>query len=252
MVYKKSFANFGKILLLDLGNNLLDIMNFYIFKPATNTAETGSQYPQVQKMNPEYDYKAPNSVHQLSRANSDFPDFKPNLDYFIVHSQAKLTDLLSVTPLHGGLLISDKLKNIFDQFNIAPHRYYPAKIKHRKNFYDNYYWMHIICDLSNIVDYQKSSFFIYYNYGHNLGHINVSSKEEYFILKEKVKTDNPGKTVTIWADKIHLTSGFNKNIDLFEIGSFNADYFISTSLKEKILQEKISGCNISLASNLFT
>ena len=117
--------------------------------------------------------------------------------------------------------------------------------------YDNYYWMHIICDLTDHVDYKRSTFFIYLNYAHNLGYVEVSSKEEYEQIKEKVKQDNPGKTVTVWADKIYLTNVLNKNIDLLEIGSFNANYFISTPLKETILQEKITGCDITVADKLF-
>lgn len=227
-------------------------MDYYIFKPATDTPETGSQYPQVQKMNSGYNYKADNSVYALSKAYENFPDFEPDLDYFVVHSQAKLTDLLSVTPVHGGFLISERLKNIFEQFNIVPHKYYPARLKHRKKFYENYFWMHIICDLTDYVDYQKSTFFIYYNYGHNIGFVDVNSKEGYFQMKEKVNLDNPGKTVTIWADKIYFANNFDKNLDLFEISTFNSNYYISSSLKEKILQEKITGCDISLASNLST
>jgi hypothetical protein len=225
-------------------------MQYYIFEPACDTPETGHQYPQVQKMKPGYDFKAVNSVHALSRAYQDFPDFEPDLDHFIVHAQAKLTELLSVAPVDGGVLISERLKNIFEQSTIVPHKFYSAKLKYRKAFYENYYWMHIICNLSELVDYRKSTFFIYYNYAHNLGFIDVNSKEEYLKKKRKVQIDNPDKVITVWANKIYMIDHFDKNLDLFEIGAFNADYFISESLKNAIIKEKITGCSIAPADNL--
>lgn len=225
-------------------------MQYYILQPASNTPEIGPQYPQVQKMKPGYNYKAPNSVYALSKAYQDFPDFEPDLDYFIVHASAKLTDLLSAAPVYGGFLISERLKSIFDRFNIAPHKFYRAKVKYKKKFFEDYYWMHIICNLSDLVDYKKSTFYIYYNYVHNLGFIDIHSKEEYFHKKAKIENDNPDKVVTVWADKIYLSNSFDRNLDLFEIGTFNANYFISTPLKHALLEEKIAGCSIASAENL--
>lgn len=77
-------------------------MNYYIFKTAVNNIETGSVYPQIQKMSPGYDYKAPDSVHALSKAYQHLPDFTPNLDYFELASKAKLSDLLSTAMAYGG------------------------------------------------------------------------------------------------------------------------------------------------------
>lgn len=225
-------------------------MNYYIFKPAVNTPETGPEYPQVQKMKPGYDYKAPNSVHAVSRSHDRFPDFEPDMDYFILHSRAKLTDLLSVTPISGGLLVSERLKDLFEKFPMVAHHFYSAKIQHKKTLHENYFWMHILSDFTNQVNYPLSTFFIYQNYTHNIGYIEISSKEDYFTKKAKIKENNPGKTVTIWAEKIQMNPEFDKNINLFEIGSFNSDCFISTELKEELIAQNITGCDIKLATNI--
>lgn len=224
-------------------------MSFYILKPASDTEETGHIYPQVQKMKPGYNDKASNSVYALSKAYQHFPDFEPDLDYFIVHSHAKLTDLLSVAPVHGGFLISKKLKEVFEQFNIVSHKFYPAKVQHKKNFYE-YYWMHIICDFTNKVDYVKSTFIIYYNYAHDLGNIEIKNKSDLLLKKEKVKQDNPEKTVTIWAKQIQLTQDFDLSLDLFEIGMFDANYYISAPLKGALIENKITGCDITLTNRV--
>ncbi len=223
--------------------------NYYIFEAACNTPETGSVYPQVQKMAPAYDYKASNSVYALTKSVTEFPDFTPNLDYFVVHSKAKLTDLLSVTPVDGGFLVSPRLRILFENFNVAPHRFYSARVHYKKEFFE-YYWLHIICNLTSYVDYPRSTFFAYYNYKHNLGYVDIQSKEEMKIKKEILKKDNPAKTITIWAEKIRLNSDFDKSLDLFEVGSFDRNYYISNRLKTAIEAEKITGCYIHSAENL--
>jgi hypothetical protein len=223
--------------------------NYYIFEPACNTSETGSEFPQVQKMAPGYDYKSPNSVYALTKATEEFPGFTPNLDYFIVHAKAKLTDLLSATTVDGGFLISPRFKMLWEKFILTSHRFYPAKVLYKKRFYE-FYWLHIISNLTRFVDYRKSTFFAYYNYRHNLGYISIKSKEDLAIKKAKIKKDNPEKTITIWAETICLNEHFDKSLDLFTVGGFDSNYYISERMKAVIESEKITGCNIHSAVNL--
>jgi hypothetical protein len=225
-------------------------MSYYIFKPAIDTPETGSVFPQVQKMRPGYNYQATNSVHALSREVEHLPEYSPDLDYFVVNSKAKLTDLLSVAVAYGGFLISPKLKELLEKFNLPAHKFFPAKVSYKTRMYD-YYWVHVICDLTNDVDYMHSTFFIYHNYSQNLGFITVSSKEDLLRKKEKLKKDNPDKTVTIWAEKIFFQPTVINDLDLFQIGLFNSDYYISQKLKEEIINSKILGVSITDANNLF-
>lgn len=224
-------------------------MSYYIFKPAVNTSETGPVFPQVQKMRPGYNYKAPNSVYALSREVKQLPDYTPDLDYFIVNGKAKLTDLLSVSVIHGGFLVSAKLKQVLQGFYLPTHQFYPARIEYKKNYYD-YFWMHIICNLTDQVDYVRSSFFIYYNYAHNLGSIEVSSLEDLVNKEDILKKNNPGKTVAIWAEHIQLGRNFDQSRDLFKISNFDSNYYISEKLKIALYNANVSGCHIEPAKNL--
>ena len=224
-------------------------MSYYIFKTAVNNIETGSVYPQVQEMSPGYNYKAPNSVHALSKVYQHLPDFTPDLDYFELAGGAKLSDLLSTAMVYGGFLISEKLKNLFEKFHLPTHRFYLARVKYKNQFY-NYYWMHIICDLTSAVDYKNSKFFIYYNYAHNLGYIDTISKIELKQKEKKLKIENPGKTIAIWAETISLNQSFNKTLDLFEIGQFDSNYYISKQLRENIIKKNITGVDMRSAENI--
>ena len=225
-------------------------MGYFIFESAVSTFETGPEFPQVQKMAPSYDYKAKNSVHALSRSVYTFPSFEPNLDYFIVHPRSKLTSLLSTAIIYGGFLINEEFKNIFNRFNLPPHKFYSGRVQFRSKFYQ-YFWFHIICDLTNYVDYTNSTFFIYLDYSHNLGNIDISSKEDYDKKKLKVKADNQGKTITIWADKIQLKNNFDKSLDLFTIGSYDSNFYISERLITEINLQNVTGFTATKAENLF-
>jgi len=236
------------VLLKNYNFNLL-IISYYILKHAVNTKETGPIYPQVQKMVPGYDYKAFNSVHALSREADKLPNYDPNLDYFILHSKAMPSDLLSVSVVHGGFLISKKFKAIIEQFILPTHRFYPAKVHYKMQVIE-YYWMHIICNLTDMVDYPNSSFFVYHNYSKNLGYVDISSKDELIQKRKNIKDINPGKTVTIWAEKITLKQSFNKTIDLFEISYFDDNCYISERLQQAIADENITGCTLTQAKNL--
>ncbi|QEC44621.1 imm11 family protein [Pseudobacter ginsenosidimutans] len=224
-------------------------MSYYKFKLAVDTIETGRIFPQVQKMTAGYDFDASNSVYAISRETEKLPEYEPNLNHFSLHGRAKLTDILSVSVIHGGFLISEKFKTLLEKFTLPTHKFYPAKVQTKKQFLD-YYWLHIICNLSDYVDYPKSTFFVYYNFSKNLGYVDVLSKNELIIKEEKLKSDNPGKTVAIWAEKIYLNSSLNTRFDLFKIGTINSDYFISESLRQSIHEAKITGCDISEANNL--
>lgn len=226
-------------------------MNYFILEAAVNTSETGPVYPQVQGMSPNYNYEAPNSVHALSRASDHFPTHPPNLNYFVVHNKANLTDLISVAVTSGGFLINNKLKMVFDRFNITAHQFYPARLMHRGIFYDNYFWIHFIqSDLAKFVDFKKSTFFIYHNYKYNLGFVKISSFDDLIQKRKVIKQKTPHKTVTIWAENICLQKTFDNKLDAFEIGTFDSNFYVSERLREALAGAKITGCVISLSNYL--
>lgn len=146
---------------LKLSNDLK--IDYYILEPAAATKQTESEFPQIQYMSPAYNYSEENSSHSL-RVDR-FSKAAPNLDYFILHNRARFTDLLSEAVTGGGgLLVSPKLKSILEQFNLIPHHFYPAKVKHKDSFYP-YFWIHLVGDLTEYLDYPNSRFVIKGNFG---------------------------------------------------------------------------------------
>ena len=177
------------------------------------------------------------------------PEYTPNLDHFVLAGKARPTDLLSVAVINGGFLISEKFKKILEQFKLPTHKFYPAKVKRRNELLD-YYWMHMICNLTDNVDYPNSKFFVYQNFSTALGFIDINSKDDYFQKSEALKSNNPGKILAIWASQIVLPSSIVEHLDLFEIVKLNADTFISEGLRKAIKDEGITGCYITNAGKL--
>lgn len=223
-------------------------IKYYILAPAVDTNETGNVYPQVSKMRPGYNYNSPNSIHLISR-DRRIPTAMPDLDYFIASGKAKMTDLLSMGILAGEFLISPKLKEILSSFNLPEHKFFLTRVEHKKKFYD-YYWMYFLSDLTDFVDYGKSSFFLYLNYTHNIGKVEILSKVDFDVKKKKVKMDNPEKTITIWSEHIALSNQQAIDLDFFEIGIFDGNIYISERLYKAIIENKITGVKLEHANNI--
>jgi hypothetical protein len=106
------------------------------------TEGIGREYPQHQQMSAGYDYDAPTSVQRLPY--DALPDFEPNFDTVVIHGHARLTDLLSSAPIRNtGFLLSDRLRAVFKQFSLPPHRYYPVPIIYRRKAIEGYYWLQL-------------------------------------------------------------------------------------------------------------
>lgn len=70
--------------------------SYYILDFDCDSKETGPIYPQVQKMSKGYDNNAHNFLKKLIRHSKSFPDFKHNLDSFILETKSKQTDILVI------------------------------------------------------------------------------------------------------------------------------------------------------------
>jgi hypothetical protein len=226
--------------------------NYYILESACGTPETGPIYPQIQRMKPEYDNRKSDSIYSYLKQSLITPySGKPDLDGFIMHKSAKQTDMVSNAIINGyGFFVSDKLKAIFEDHHIPPHRFYPAKVVHNGKPITGYFWMHIICDLTNQIDYVNSSFFIYKNYRTNEGYIKITSKDDYLNKKNQIKAEHPGRNITVWAGKICLSQDFDKGLELFEVGMFDANFYIGESLKNALISEKVTGCEMKITEKI--
>ena len=83
-----------------------------------------------------------------------------------------------------------------------------------------------------------------------MGEVKIFSKEDLIEKRTTFKKNNPERTVTIWSRTIKLAANFDKSLDLFEIGMFDSEIYISARLREMITEKKITGVTIRPAENL--
>jgi hypothetical protein len=200
---------------------------YYILKPAVGTEETGNAYPAVESY-PDYDFNAPNSVHKLSFR--EFPDFTPDIRFKLAKG-AKLTGMLSQAAISAhGFLINEKLKNDFEQFNIVPHKYYPARIEDHQGNFHNYFWTHLVWEDQSIVDWSASKFF-YLNYDEKQI-LNFKSAVEYQSKKKEL-----GMFIPIQVENLTLNpTSFNMILHPFQ-----ALILVDIKLKSTISNSQYTG-----------
>jgi len=220
---------------------------YYTIESACETDETGKVYPQIQKLSPEYDNHRPDSIYNYLKKSheiNDIPIDDPNLKSFVLHRYAKPSDLLSNAIIGGnGLFVSNKLKGILQEFDLPPHCFYPSKVLYKKETLDNYFWFFFRPIPISNVDFGNSTFFVYKSFLYNEGIININSEEDYYAQKKTIKEQNPGQNITIWSSKVSFKKEF-KLKELFTLSAFDSNVYISSKLKERLLEQNITGCKI--------
>lgn len=211
---------------------------YYILKPAVDTPETGNAYPAAESYD-DYDFDAPNSVHKLNFR--EFPNFEPDIRFKLAKG-AKLTDMLSQAAISAhGFLINEKLKNAFEQFNIVPHKYFPATIEDHQGNIHQYFWMHLVWEESkNFIKWEESKFYKK-RLSKNLGDVSIKKEED--ILTERKKCDV--------ATLIDFTTILFKNhdFDMFLINYFTKIY-LSKEATEFLSKNKLTGIEITPTDKL--
>jgi len=210
-------------------------MKYYNIE-STNEIEIIGFYPQTTRTSKEgYHVDAFNSERNM-RFDS-FPNFEPNyaLD---LNPKAKETDFLSRGSLDFGFVVSNRLKEVLTKFKLPPHRFYPIQVYNSRN---QYFWFHYIADIQNYICLNETEIEIFDIFNLKvLETLKFSSFEELRERKRKsiMEIGKPMRYKTIT-----LNSDF-PNYDLFEITG--AQYFtlISSSLREELLQHRITGFEI--------
>ena len=219
---------------------------YYIFDLSIDSNIVGTDFPQAYKFIKEYNPNGTHAIFELYKYKTNFPDFIPDLSGIMLSGRAKLTDFISNA--FGAIIVSPKGKDILQRFNLCSHRFYPCTLHSRGKSYD-YFWLQLISDYSDYVDYKKTTF-VEYNFSERRGSILVESKEEMLRKREEIKKLYEGTNWTIWGDKIVMRSDFSKDLDLFIISRIDGSTYISDRLHNEIAKNNLTGCELSPAEKL--
>jgi hypothetical protein len=209
-------------------------MKYYILNYSTDKSEIG-YYPQTGGYYPEYDIHGNKSMINLK--SDCFPDFIPDLR-FILDKRAKITDIIKPSNINKakGLLMNQRTKDLLSLGSFQQSAFYNAIVENQ-NAKISYYWLHILSQSFDNIDFNKSIFFTT-----KLAFkkdINIDIYDE-VDLKNKIKSLNQ----LILVEKLVLKKEFlnsNNDIFYFPLIQGNFDFFISDKLAEIITNNRITG-----------
>ncbi len=209
--------------------------NFYILKYSVDNKIIGKTYPQSQSMSNDYNYAAENSCWKM--AYDSFPEFEPNLNGFLLHKTAKLTDVISNASIYFGLLISNKLAELLTHFELPKYKLFKAYIIQKSESH-NYNFFHYISDLVEYIDFEKTRFYLFN--GFERTNVFIHSKNDLLKLYNEIPTTSKLKT-----DKYQFIKGYKMSLDLFQISITDSRTYISHRLKTALEEAKITGIEIT-------
>jgi hypothetical protein len=210
---------------------------FYIIKPAVNNDEVGKVFPSVECID-NYNFESQNSIYKLR--SEIFPDFIPDIRLRL-STGANPCDVMNQAVISvPGLLITPRLKVIFQKFDIVPHKYFAASIE-KNGTQSEYCWIGFVWnDGINHLDFRNSKFKIKKIF-RDLDEIVV---KDYFDLLQKQSELEPFKVIYNYQ-----TTMINVKYDLF-IHPLNHSIYISENLFNALRIERITGLDFSNAENL--
>lgn len=220
-------------------------MQYYYLENSTERKVIGRKYPQCNPYPHElgFNWSYADLPDSMTKIPIDrFSDIKP-LIVFELEKSIKLTDILSNATIRAnGLLISERVKVLFEEnLNIPNSKYYEAQIYFKGQQY-KYYFLHILPYNLNIIDFDNSEFGLYekileYTYISSL-HFNVSTELELFFKSQKTPFQR------VRAKKINFKENM---LDLYYFKELNAiNEFISSEKVLQIIKEhKLTGFDIT-------
>ena len=222
----------------------------YVLKEACATKETGAYFPQISKMNADYNFDADNSIHCLGRKyHNSIPDNEPNFNYFVMNSKSKLTDFLSCSTLSSwGFIVSSKTKVILESTSLPIHKFFPVTIFYKKEFIKSYYYIHIVSYLYERINFNESTFYIGDD-SDNIIKSNIKFKNHDELLNSKREFQKENISNRIFKQEIKLFE--EPEFDIFCIkGEFDSDIYIKQNLKNSFANSGITGFETALSNKI--
>jgi len=218
-------------------------MHYYKLKEACGTEETGPNYPQTDGMVGDYDFNSKDSIYQLNV--NTIPNTITDFGIIKLAHSSNLTDIISIALISSaGLIVSEKVKNIFEQYSIQKSIYIKLKIQHKNRIIDsNYYRLFIETEnQTRRIDYVNSKFYIS-QFGNDRGDVEVKSEDDF------VKKSGEVQSIYNWSYIVPKFLTFRSNgLDLFTY-PMGLGLIITTRLKNELVDNAITGIKFDELEN---
>lgn len=161
------------------------------------------------------------------------PQSLPDIGYFELYKSSKFTDFITGSFLEQyGLIVSDKIKNIFSQFNIGPSKFYPLTLELKGQKNTDYHFLRTTASADDYIDFERSKFIQQDSMIHfeSRREIDINSLADIQSFRET----NAGTDKVIVAKQIYLKSDF-PDFDYFRFSDYGIfKKFISPKLAAQL------------------
>ena len=226
------------------GQNSID-SKFWKLSYSSDEKEIGRTYPQIQTSEGGWwDVLDSLSVYgQITFGKS--PTITPTFGTLILENSAKRTDFLSAAQFsHHGFIMSLKAKSIFEKYNLGKHWFFPVDVKHKNVIYQ-YYVFHTNNSQLNLFDLSGSEFEFRHSVNGERIVEKVVIKSEKSLLEKIESYRNSEEGIwTFQATSLNFKPNSNSVFDLIADRNINIFSYISTSLKNELFQNNITGIKI--------
>lgn len=193
---------------------------------------------------PGYGWDSPTSQTSLSRW--EFPEHEPIFSKLVFQNKnSKMVDFLSSSNMGGsGMVISERVKNLFEGFELMPHRLYRLPEHEHKGTTHQYYLLQLVTDYNDfsMIDFDKSSFYSdiwddNMEWGNNIVDINATNAKEFSTALSEGNID--GFSRMLFYEKLTLK---RQPPDIFAIREVEcSEYIFSNRLKQALEKMKATG-----------
>ncbi|MGB4837774.1 MAG: hypothetical protein WBP08_02165 [Saprospiraceae bacterium] len=129
----------------------------YLLKESTDLSVIGKNYPQIQEFDKEDLTQTNLSITDCDgKISSTF-----HISRMIVEKEAKITDLLSSSPMTNFLILSSKVTEKFAELNLGMYQIFSFDFLYKNRIYGTHNAMYFVRnpEVLNLIDWDKSKFY---------------------------------------------------------------------------------------------
>ena len=216
-------------------------MKYFTVDYSLETKIVGTQYPQVwdfiKSYKPELENNGVFSLYQ-----DGFPMDNPDLSGLKLSNGSKYTDFMSNGFADNLFILSEEAKSLLETMKMEEHRFYQANIiSLRKKTEKAYYFMKLLSETFEYVDFNRSTFIIKNQYVGDLRDtVSVNSFQDFMIKDREIRNQTKWEYCLQSTSIKMLPTFFELGLDLFKI-SHPIRWYVSANLFELIRKSKLTG-----------
>jgi len=173
---------------------------------------------------------------------------------FLLKPQARWSDIMSSSPFGHALLLNDRAKDVFSQFNADCSAEFTSEVQSHTGEIRSYTYAFLTNHLSSLnFDFSNSIFSITDAMGRPQTFVQIDSEDAYWRLATLAQDGTvPGCEVfsNVSLSKLKLRKNSTDGISIFGLGRFSRQMYMQRGLSEALKNASITGLEFKENSNL--